>query len=472
MIDLKNLTIKKARKSLDAKEFSAVDLAKAYLAEIEKKNKELNAYLEIYGDVLEQAKAADDLIAKGESHPLLGIPLAIKDVILIKGRKVSAASKILENYTATYDATVIIKLKKQGAVFLGRTNTDEFAMGGSTENSAYGPTRNPHDTRRVSGGSSGGSVVAVASDMALGALGSDTGGSVREPASFCGIVGMKPTYGRVSRYGLIAMGSSLDCIGSIAKNVEDAQIIYDSIYGHDVLDSTSITDTTYPKFSLKKVIGVPWDLVNGKGVDSKVKENFKESIKKLETLGFEIKDISIKNIDIALATYYIIMPAEASTNLSRFDGVRYGLHKDGKDLLQDYRLTKGAGFGKEVRRRILLGTYVLSAGYYDAYYGKAQIGREALRKEFARAFQDVDLIATPTAPFVAWKIGEKSDPLSVYLADIFTITANMVGVPAISIPSGFREVEGKNLPLGIQFMAPHGAEDMLFKVGKKFETIK
>jgi len=472
MIDLKNLTITEARKKLDEKVFSAVDLAKAYLAEIEKKNGELNAYLEVYSDVLEQAKAADDLIAKGESYPLLGIPLAIKDVILIKGRKASAASKMLENYVAAYDSTVIVKLKKQGAVFLGRTNTDEFAMGGSTENSAFGVTRNPHDTSRVSGGSSGGSIVAVAANLALGALGSDTGGSIRLPASFCGVVGMKPTYGRVSRYGLIAMGSSLDCISPTAKNTDDAKIIYDAIHGHDALDSTSITDTTYKPVSIKKVIGVPWDLVNAEGVDIKVKENFKQSIDKLEKAGFKIKDISIKNIDIALAIYYIIMPAEASTNLSRFDGVRYGLHKDGADLLGDYMQTKASGFGPEVRRRILLGTYVLSAGYYDAYYGKAQIARNKLKKEFEKAFNDVDIIATPTSTSVAWKIGEKSDPLSVYLADIFTVTANIVGVPAMSLPSGSVEIEGKELPLGMQFMAPHGAEELLFEVGKKFETIR
>jgi aspartyl-tRNA(Asn)/glutamyl-tRNA(Gln) amidotransferase subunit A len=474
MIDLENLTITEARKKLDAKEFSAEDLAKAYLVEIEKKNKELNAYLEIYNDVLEQAKVADGIIAKGESYPLLGIPLAIKDVILIKGRKVSASSKILENYVASYDATVINKLKKQGAVFLGRTNTDEFAMGGSTENSAFGVTKNPCDIERVAGGSSGGSVAAVAGNLALGALGSDTGGSVREPASFCGIVGMKPTYGRVSRYGLIAMGSSLDCIGSIAKNTEDAEIIYNAIHGYDSLDSTSITDTTYKKLPTKKelIIGVPWDLVNGKGVDQKVKENFKQSIEKFEKLGFKIKDISIKNLEIALAVYYIIMPAEASTNLARFDGVRYGLHKNGKNLFDDYKLTKGIGFGKEVRRRILLGTYVLSAGYYDAYYGKALTAQIMLKKEFDKAFNEVDIIVTPTAPFVAWKIGEKSDPLSVYLADIFTVTANIVGVPAISVPSGFVEVENKKLPLGIQFMAQNGGEDLLFEVGKKFETIR
>ncbi|MSU44921.1 Asp-tRNA(Asn)/Glu-tRNA(Gln) amidotransferase subunit GatA [Candidatus Nomurabacteria bacterium] len=471
MIDLNTLTIVSARAKLDAKEFSAVQLAQGYLDEIKKKNGELNAYLEVYDDVLEQAKVADDMIAKGESYPLLGIPLAIKDVILIKGRRVSAASKMLENYVASYDATVITKLKKQGAIFLGRTNTDEFAMGGSTENSAYGVTKNPHDVSRVAGGSSGGSVVAVAANLALGALGSDTGGSVREPAAFCGIVGFKPTYGRVSRYGLIAMGSSLDCIGPIAKNVEDAKIIFNAVDGQDFLDSTSITDTTYQKVSLKKVIGVPFDLVNGEGVSKEVKESFNQSIKKLETIGFTIKDITLKNLDAALATYYIIMPAEASTNLSRFDGVRYGLHKDGKNLLEDYMLSKASGFGKEVRRRILLGTYVLSHGYYDAYYRKAQNVRSALKKEFIKAFDDVDVIITPTVPFVAWKIGEKNDPVSVYLADIFTVTANIVGIPAISIPSGNILTEGKKLPLGIQFMAPHGREDLLFEIGNKFEAL-
>jgi aspartyl-tRNA(Asn)/glutamyl-tRNA(Gln) amidotransferase subunit A len=471
MIDLKNLTIKKARLALDKKEFSAVELAQAYLKEIEKKNKELNAYLEVFDDVLEQAKKADERIAKGESTPLLGIPLAIKDVILIKDRKVSAASKILENYTAVYDATVIEKLKSQGVIFLGRTNTDEFAMGGSTENSAFGPTRNPYDTERVSGGSSGGSIVAVAADMALGALGSDTGGSVREPAAFCNVVGMKPTYGRISRYGLIAMGSSLDCIGPIAKNSEDAKIIYDAIAGHDDRDSTSIQENTFQKFKEKKVIGVPWDLIRSPGVLKEVQENFEQSVSKFEKLGFKVKDISIKNLDMALPIYYIIMPAEASTNLARFDGVRYGFHKDGKDLLEDYTLTKGAGFGPEVRRRVLLGTYVLSAGYYDAYYGKAQLVRNALKKEFEKVFKDVDLVVMPTAPFPAWKIGEKSDPVAVWLADVFTVTANIVNVPAISLPSGFMKVDGKDLPLGIQFMAPLGAEDMMFKISKEFEGI-
>jgi aspartyl-tRNA(Asn)/glutamyl-tRNA(Gln) amidotransferase subunit A len=460
MIDLKTLTIIEARKKLDAREFSAVDLASAYLAEIKKKNT----------DVLEQAKNADERIAAGESLPLLGIPLAIKDNILIEGKKATSASKILANYIASYDATVINKLKKQGVVFLGRTNMDEFALGGSTENSAYGVTKNPHDTNRVPGGTSGGSAAAVASDMALAALGSDTGGSIRLPSSFCGVVGIKPTYGKVSRYGLMAAVSSFDVIGPIAKTIEDAQIIFDVIKGNDILDSTSITDTTYPKILKKEeiTIGIPWDLINQDGIDLKVKENFKEKVKKLESLGYKIKDIKLPN---CLALYYIINFAEVSTNLARFDGVRYGVHENGKNLLQDYLLSKGRGFGKETRRRVLLGAYVLSAGYYDAYYGKAQKAREALRKEFKELFSEIDLILTPTSPIPAWKIGEKGDPLSMYLVDIFTVTANIVGVPAMSIPSGMIEVEGKKLPLGIQFMAPHGGEDLLFEVGKKFETI-
>ncbi len=469
MIDLQNLTIKEARKKLDAKEFSAVDLVSAYLVEIKKKNKELNAYLEVYDDVLDQAKIADEIITKGESYPLLGIPLAIKDVILIKGRRASAASKMLENYISPYDSTVISKLKKQGAVFLGRTNMDEFALGSSTENSAYGVTKNPYDNSRVAGGTSGGSAAVVTGNMALGALGSDTGGSVRLPSAFCGVVGLKPTYGKVSRYGLMAAASSLDCIGPIAKNIEDARIIFDAIVGHDSMDSTSVTDSTYPKLPVKKIIGVPSDLINQEGIDPQVKENFQEAVKNFESLGYQIKDIKLPN---SIALYYIINFAEVSSNLARFDGVRYGLHKNGKNLLEDYLLSKGAGFGRESQRRILLGTYVLSAGYYDAYYGKAQAARASLKKEFKELFSEVDLVFTPTSPMPAWKIGEKNNPLSVYLADIFTVTANIVGLPAISLPSGSIEIEGKKLPLGIQFMAPHGREDLLFEVGKKFEAIK
>lgn len=467
-MDLESLTIKEARKKLDAKEFSCVDLASAYLDEIKKKNAELNVYLEVFDDVLEQAKAADEKIANGETYPLLGIPLAIKDNILIKGRKVGAASKILENYVAPYDATAISKLKEQGAIFLGRTNMDEFAMGGSTENSAYGVTKNPHDTSRVSGGSSGGSAAAVSANMALGALGSDTGGSVRQPASFCGVVGLKPTYGKVSRHGLMAMAASLNIVGPIAKTITDTEIIFNAIAGEDDLDSNT-KETTYSIQKEKKLtIGVPKDLIDQKGVDESVKENFKQSIEKFKELGFEVKDVSLPNIGLSLAIYYILMPAEISSDMARYDGVKYGLHVSGKNLLEDYFLTRGQGFGAEVRRRIFLGTYVLSAGYYDAYYGKAQMARNALRVEFEEAFSKVDIIATPTTPSPAWKIGEKEDPLSAYLADIFTVTANIVGLPAISIPSGFVSVEGKDLPLGVQLMASHSGEEYLFNAGKNF----
>ncbi len=477
MINLSTLTVAKARKSLDAKEFSALDLASAYLAEIKKKNGELNAYLEVYNDVLEQAKVSDRMIAKGKSYPLLGIPLAIKDVILIQGKKVSAGSKILENYVASYDATVISKLKKQGAVFLGRTNMDEFALGSSTENSAYGVTRNSYDHSRVSGGTSGGSAVAVSADMALAALGTDTGGSVRQPSAFCGVVGLKPTYGGVSRYGVIATVSSFDQIGPIAKSVRDTEIIFNAIRGWDALDSTTVGKIENHKVHKKIVkpevrklrIGVPWSLINQEGIDSQVKENFKKSVKNLESLECQIKDIDLPD---CLPLYYIINFAEVSTNLARFDGVRYGVHKDGKNLLEDYLLTRGIGFGRETRRRVLLGAYVLSAGYYDAYYGKAQKAREFLKKEFTGIFSEVDLVLTPTTPHPAWKIGEKSDPLSMYLEDIFTVTANIVGIPALSIPSGFVLQENKKLPLGIQFMAPHGGEDLLLAIGKEFEDMQ
>ncbi len=481
-----NLTIKKARQLLDSKEVSAVELAQYYLKNIEEKNKELNVYLEIYDDVLENAKKADEAIARGKAKLLTGIPLAIKDNILIKGKYVTAASKILsrrqvgistetsgENYRATYTATAAQKLLDQGAVFLGRTNMDEFAMGGSTENSAFGPTRNPLDPSRVPGGSSGGSAAAVAGDMALGALGSDTGGSVREPASFCGVVGFKPTYGGVSRYGLMAMGSSLDVIGPIAKSVTDTEIIFDAIKGLDRLDSTSISiippTPLYTKGGQEKTkLGVPFALLDLPGITKEVKGNFAQAVEKFKSLGYEIENIDLPNIDKALAIYYVIMPAEVSSNMARFDGVKYGLQKEGGNLLETYLKTRGQGFGAEVRRRIILGTYVLSSGYYDAYYGSAMTARKVLREEFKEAFKNVSAILTPTAPSFAPKIGEKSDPLSMYLLDIFTVTANIVGCPAISLPSGFAVADGKNLPLGIQLMASHGEDNVLFQIGKKF----
>lgn len=463
MIDLSKLTIKKAYESLKKGDYTCVELSKAYLDEIKKKNKGINAYLEVFSDALEQAKEADKRLEAGTATLLTGIPFAIKDNILIKGRIASSASKILENYHATYDATVIEKLKKEGVVFLGRTNMDEFAMGGSTENSAFGVTRNPHDTARVAGGSSGGSAAAVAMDGALAALGSDTGGSVRQPASFCGLVGLKPTYGRVSRYGVMAMGSSLDQIAPFAKTVSDAEIIYEIIKGVDEKDSTTIAHNPEKK-SKKLNIGIPRHFLK-KGLSKDVLDNFDKSIKKFKKLGYEIEDIELPNISYSLAVYYIIMPAEASSNLARYDGMRYGLHKDGKDIIDDYFITRGEGFGKEVRRRILLGTYVLSSGYYDAYYNRANAVRRIITDDFHKAFEKVDIILTPTTPTPAFKIGEKSsDPVAMYLEDIFTVTANLTGMPAISIPSGF---SGK-LPLGLQMTARHGDEKTLFEVGKEF----
>ncbi len=470
MIDLKTLTIKKAHDHLSKKDFTASDLAHAYVKEIQNKNPDINAYLETYADIDAQAKLADQKFEAGTAGILTGIPLAIKDNILIKGRIVSSASKMLQHYTGTYDATVISKLKEHAPVFLGRANMDEFAMGGSTENSAFGVTKNPWDTSRVSGGSSGGSAAAVAADMALAALGSDTGGSIRQPASFCGLVGFKPSYGAVSRHGLMAMASSLDQVGPIAKTAEDAELIFNAIRGKDRMDSTTleiINNTTEAKKHFR--IGVPFSFMD-KGVDADVMKNFTDSLEALKKLGHEIVDIELPNIDHALAVYYILMPAEVSSNLARFDGVKYGLHKDGKDLLEEYLLSRKEGFGDEVRRRIILGTYVLSTGYYDAYYNKANIVRALLVRDFETAFENVDFVATPTSPIPAFKIGEKSaDPLAMYLADIFTVSANITSLPAISVPSGFANREGKLLPLGIQFTAPFKHDDTLFTIGKLFE---
>ncbi len=469
-VDLKSLTITEARKKLDSKEFTAVELASTYLDEIKKKNGEVNAYLEIFDDVLEQAKLADEAISRGEIFPLTGIPLGIKDNILIEGKKVTSGSKILEGFIAPYDATVIQKLKLQHVVFLGRTNMDEFAMGSSTENSAFGVTKNPLDLTRVAGGSSGGSVAAVAMHGALASLGSDTGGSVREPASFCGVVGLKPTYGGVSRYGLMALGSSLDVIGPITKTVTDSEILWQAIKGQDKMDSTTYDEDVYPKRPAKNklVLGVPYHILD-KGFGGDARKKFEESIEKLKNLGYEIKDIKLPHIEYSLAVYYIIMPAEASSNLSRFDGVKYGLHVEGDNLLSDYLKTRGVGFGKEVRRRILIGTYVLSTGYYDAYYNKAISLRRTISEDFEKAFAEVDAIVTPTTAGPAFKIGEKANnPLALYLEDVFTVPANIVGIPAISIPSGNTEDEGSKLPLGLQVMAPHNCENLLFDIGKKF----
>lgn len=473
-INLKELTIKKAHEAMIRGDFTSVELTKAYLTEIDLKNKDLNAYLEVFSDALESAREADIRIKAGKASVLTGIPCAIKDNILIKGKIASSASKILENYHATYDATVISKLKSEGVVILGRTNMDEFAMGGSTENSAYGVTKNPFDKNRVAGGSSGGSVASVAMDGALFALGSDTGGSIRQPASFCGVVGLKPTYGRVSRYGVMAMGSSLDQIGPIAKTVSDAEIVYEIIAGKDLKDGTSIDVDTYKEKKLKNkpVIGVPRHFLTG-GIDKDVFINFEKTLQTYKERGYEIKEIKLPNISYALMVYYVIMPAEVSSNMARYDGMRFGLHVNGKDGIQDYFETRRAGFGREVIRRILLGTYVLSSGYYDAYYNRANAVRRMITDDFIKAFKDVDLIATPTTPSTAFKIGEKTaDPVAMYLEDIFTVTANLTGMPAISIPCGFAKKDGVDLPVGLQLTARHGEEQVLFDAGKELSEDK
>ena len=468
-MDIETLTIKEARRALDAKEYTAHDLAAAFLARIEKKNSELNAFLEVFSDVLEQADAADARIQKGESAPLLGIPLAIKDNILIKGKRVSAASKILDGYVAPYSAHVIERLQAQGAVFLGRTNMDEFAMGGSTENSAFGRTKNPHDLARVPGGSSGGSAAALAAHLCLGALGTDTGGSIRQPAALCGIVGMKGTYGSVSRFGAIAMGSSLDQIGPFAHTVEDTQTIFDAIAGHDARDATSLPDKKAVD-KKPKVIGVPRAFLS-QGTDPDVLARFEESLALLSAAGYEVRNIELPAVPHSLAVYYIVMPAEASTNLARFDGVRFGLAVPGEHVLDTYKKTRGQGFGKEVRRRILIGTYVLSSGYVDAYYRKAEAVRALIKNDFARAFAEVDIIATPTSPTPAFKAGEKEDPLAMYAADIFTVPVNLAGIPGISVPMKTVLRDGNELPVGIQFMATHGNEQALFTVGAACEAV-
>lgn len=468
MIDLENLTIRKAHEAMMKKDFSSVDLVQAYIKIIEEKNASIHAYLEVYEDVIAQAEIAKKKFEEGSATLLTGIPIALKDNILVEGKKASAASKILENFIAAYDSTAVAKLKKEGAIFLGRTNMDEFAMGGSTENSAYGVTRNPHDISKVPGGSSGGSAAALVMNGTLVALGSDTGGSVRQPASFCGCVGLKPTYGAVSRHGLMAMGSSLDQIGPITKTVDDAEILFDTLVGTDPLDSTSFYPVKQKLIPEKIKVGVPRSMMNADGLDPEVRKNFDESIEKLKKLGYEIVDIELPNISEALAVYYIVMPAEVSSNLARFDGVKYGLHVEGKDLLDDYLFTRREGFGAEVRRRILLGTYVLSSGYYDAYYSKANNLRDLIRKDFEKALEVVDVIITPTTPTPAFAIGEKShDPLSMYLADIFTVPANITGNPALSVPSGHSNGKDK-LPLGLQIIGRPYEEHTLFAVGKKF----
>lgn len=469
MIKPNELTIAEAAKMLRAGTLAVAELWDACAKEAERRNPELNAYLELFpadNDAIRGAQARID--REGDAAPMLcGIPLAIKDNILIEGKVASAASLMLSNHRAAYDATVIRKLKDAGALFVGRTNMDEFAMGSSTENSAYGPVRNPIDTARVPGGSSGGSAAAVAAHTALGALGTDTGGSIRQPAAHCGLVGVKPTYGAVSRNGLIALGSSLDQAGAFAKTVEDARIIQEAIAGQDPKDATTISDATYPfrEREGKLRIGVPFGLLEN-GIDPDLRARFDAALASLKERGHEIKEVSLPTSPYALAAYYVIMPAEASTNLARYDGIRYGKAARGASLLEDYVRTRTEGFGPETKRRILLGTFVLSAGYIDAYYRKADATRDMLRKEYDEAFESVDVIAFPTTPSPAFKFGEKSgDPIAMYLEDVFTVTANLTGMPAISVPMGTVERDSVSLPVGMHLTAPRGADALLYEAG-------
>ncbi len=467
-MDTSKITIASARRDLDTKQYSSLELTNAYLDAIDTHDGEVHAYLEVWEESARaEAKAADEKIARGEQKALTGIPLGIKDNILIKGRTVSGASKILEHYKASYDATVIEKLKGHDAVFLGRTNMDEFAMGSSTENSAFGVTKNPLDLNRVPGGSSGGSAAAVAGAMAPASLGSDTGGSIRQPASHCGLVGLKPTYGAVSRFGLMPMGSSLDQIGPLTKTVSDARTLFDVLRGHDTRDSTSL-----PNYSLQKGqkrIGIPRAFLE-KGIDEDVKKLFDDTVARLKADGYTVVDIDMPNLPYALPVYYIVCPAEVSTNLARYDGIRYGLSLPAETIGEVYTKTRGAGFGPEVRRRILTGTFVLSSGYSDAYYRKARSVRELIRADFSHAFSSVDAVALPTAPGPAFKIGEKtSDPLAMYLEDIFSVTANLAGVPAISVPSGTVVREGSTLPVGFQLVGPWKGEEILFDIAEDIE---
>ncbi len=451
--------------------FTPTMLMEQVFAVIEDKDQLVNAFLAVYKETaFAEAALATELFANiGNNAPALaGIPIALKNNILLTGTKATAASKILENYIATYDATIVMRLKEAGAIMVGATNMDEFAMGGSTENSAFGPTKNPRDLTRVPGGSSGGSAAAVAMGAVPVAIGTDTGGSVRQPASYCGVVGFKPTYGAVSRFGLIAMGSSLDQAGPLTNTVADAELIHSIIAGLDSNDATTIASDTYPEVPKKEryVFGVPRSFF-AQGVDVDVMDLFEKKIAELTSLGHTIVDIELPMFEAGLAAYYIVMPAEVSSNLARFDGIRYGLSVDGADLLAVYENSRAAGFGAEVKRRILLGTYVLSSGYYDAYYGKAELVRSKMRTELEKVFSGVDCILTPTAPTPAFKLGEQSNPLAMYSQDIFTVPVNLTGVPALSVPMGTVEREGVALPVGVQYIGPHGGDARLFDIGKR-----
>jgi aspartyl-tRNA(Asn)/glutamyl-tRNA(Gln) amidotransferase subunit A len=475
MTELTALTIDAARTSVQERKSSAASLAEAFYAKIQSDDPKIGAYLTLCKDrALAKALEMDALAAKGEKLPPLGgVPVGIKDVMVTSGVRTTAGSKILDNYIPPYDCTAVSRLEAAGAVVLGKLNCDEFAMGSSNENSAWKPVHNPRDLSRVPGGSSGGSAAAVAADMAVVALGSDTGGSIRQPASFCGVVGMVPTYGRVSRYGLIAFASSLDHIGPLAKTVKDAALVLRTIAGRDPMDSTSaelpvpdyVAEIEKPVRGMK--IGVAKEYL-GEGLDPEVRKSVEEAIQKLASLGCEVVEISLPHTKYAVPAYYLVATAEASSNLARFDGVRYGYRaSNGRTLSEMYRRTRDHGFGAEVKRRIMLGTYALSAGYYDAYYLKAQKVRTLLTRDFEEAFKKVDVIATPTSPTAAFKLGEKvDDPLAMYLADIYTVTADLAGIPGISVPCGETK---EQLPIGLQLLGKHFDEATILRVAHAYE---
>ncbi len=468
-------SIRKLRASIAERSQRAIDIAEGYYARIERFNPQINAYLALTRDqAMEQAAAIDAQAAKGDPLPLLaGIPIGVKDVLAMRGVPTTAGSRILEKYRPPYDATAVTRLRNAGAVLLGKLNCDEFAMGSSNENSAYGPVRNPVDLDRVPGGSSGGSAASVAADLAVATLGTDTGGSIRQPASFCGVVGVLPTYGRVSRYGLIAFASSLDRVGPFAASVQDAAEVLHVLAGHDSLDATSATQPVgdYVAAASQDVkgmrIGIPEEYF-GEGLDPEVRAAVEAGIDALRAQGCEIRHIRLKHTQYAIPVYYLVATAEASANLARFDGVRFGYRStSATNLSSMYKLSREEGFGAEVKRRILLGTYALSAGYYDAYYRKAQQVRRILAEEFCQAFGEVDAIVTPTAPTAAFRIGEKSDdPMAMYLADIYTVTASLAGICGLSVPCGTTTA---GLPVGLQVLGPHFGESAIFRVAAAVE---
>lgn len=471
---MQDKTLKQLADGLANKEFSSLELTESYLEQIQQQDEKYNAFITVTPDqAREQAKAADALREQGKAGPLTGLPIAIKDIFCTEGVKTSCGSKMLDNFIAPYESTATQKLKDAGFVSLGKTNLDEFAMGSSTESSYYGPTRNPWNTDTVPGGSSGGSAVAVAAGLAPAALGTDTGGSIRQPAAFCGITGLKPTYGRVSRWGMIAYGSSLDQGGPMTQTAEDAALVMNAIAGFDERDSTSMdqpvedytASLSQPLTGLK--IGLPKEFF-GTALDDGIRSAVMDAVKQFESLGATVKDISLPRTELSIPAYYIIAPAEASTNLSRYDGVKFGYRcEDPTDLMDMYTRTRSEGFGAEVKRRIMVGTYALSAGYYDAYYRKAQQLRRLIKQDFQAALAEVDVIMGPATPSTAWNIGEKSkDPVAMYMEDIYTLSVNLAGLPGLSIPCGFKN----GLPVGLQVIGNYFAESKLLNIGHQFQT--